>query len=212
MCISIKDGIQVIKLSEAFFKAWRPCHHISIRKHISQLLSKASAVRTWALCKAQTLLLTFMWSKSSRALELFNFDYELLEKPAAIGNPFAWRLTHRLCCDYNDFFKRWPQGCGLSCGVLQGLCANLFSLTKTHLIANHGRLKQSCGLHALYYTITSLTYQAWLFPQVIIFHSLISEVLTKDRRIWSRLPGSSFNAAQDLLPPSVLLLFNHEAK
>ncbi len=178
--------------------------HSCCQKHQPCALGLSAKLRlcSWPSCDPKAVV---HWS-------FFNFDYELLEKPAAIGNPFAWRLTHRLCCDYNDFFKRWPQGCGLSCGVLQGLCANLFSLTKTHLIANHGRLKQSCGLHALYYTITSLTYQAWLFPQVIIFHSLISEVLTKDRCIWSRLPGSSFNAAQDLLPPSVLLRFNHEAK
>lgn len=139
----------------------------------------------------------------------FNFNYELLEKPAANGNPFDWRLAHRLCCDYNDFFERWPQDCGLSCGVLQGLCANLFSLTETHVIANHRTLKQSCRSHALYYTITSLTYRAWSFPQVIIFHLLIFAVLTKDWCIWSRLPGSSFS---DLLPPSVSLLFNHEPK
>lgn len=92
-----------------FLKAWRPCHHISIRKRISQLLSKASAVCTWTLCRAQTLLLTFRWSKSSLTLKLFfYFNYELLEKPAVNSNQFVWRLTHRLCCDYNDFLRGRP--------------------------------------------------------------------------------------------------------
>lgn len=173
VCISIKDQIQVVKLTLAFLQSLTTLSsYFHQETHLTAAVKSISRVHLVSLQSSDSALDLQVIQKQSYTKAFSNVDYELLETCSeqqsirlAINTGFVATIMIFLRGDLR--VVDYPV-------AFAGPVCKSFLLNRDPF-RNHCTLKQSYSSHALQCTITSLTYRAWLFLGlwVLMFHSFI---------------------------------------